>query len=434
MTDLERIEIEGFKGLERVEIEPTDINLITGRNNTGKTSFLEAVDLACSPTNIRQFNENAKAIVKRGFSEAAIKTETDAKTNGLIIRSASANEADQCLRRILTKHFQSSIKTGTKREGNEGGRPFTEYHTSSIEGIGELEEKFQEVVSKMVSSAVRKIPDSLRGVYLVVELNGEEYPYVYLERSDWRLMVELNAILEDVLLEEFDEEVVEKHPDSYLVQDTECGNHIIEFNTNRSHHLVGGQFLRELPELGSAIFVNQEGLRNNIEDPDDETNAVRVDDIGDFLKDKGLVDNLKTFNLDTLIFQTNDGEKYPVPYEFMGDGFKSMVNLLWELMDDEVENEIVLIEEPENHMHPGYVSELVHFLIDLARDEDIQFFITTHDHNFIKDFFMDMPEEKREYLEDEFSLVKMDDFGADVMNYEDAEHHLKDLHLDLRGI
>lgn len=55
MTELEHIEIEGFEGLEHVEFEPSDINLITGRNNTGKTSFLEAVDLLFNPSKFNKF-------------------------------------------------------------------------------------------------------------------------------------------------------------------------------------------------------------------------------------------------------------------------------------------------------------------------------------------------------------------------------------------
>ena len=55
MTELEHVEIEGFKGLEHVEFEPTDINLVTGRNNTGKTSFLEAIDLLYNPDSATDF-------------------------------------------------------------------------------------------------------------------------------------------------------------------------------------------------------------------------------------------------------------------------------------------------------------------------------------------------------------------------------------------
>jgi len=100
-----------------------------------------------------------------------------------------------------------------------------------------------------------------------------------------------------------------------------------------------------------------------------------------------------------------------------------------------VENEIVLLEEPDTHMHAGYVREVVYFLIDLAREEDVQLFITTHDSDFINDFFTEnLTDEEEAYLEDEFSLLRMEEDGAVVEDYETARENLKDLHLDLRGI
>lgn len=39
MNRFERIEVSGFKGLTSIDFAPGDINLITGRNNIGKTSM-----------------------------------------------------------------------------------------------------------------------------------------------------------------------------------------------------------------------------------------------------------------------------------------------------------------------------------------------------------------------------------------------------------
>lgn len=51
---LDNIKIEGFRGLEGLEIEGTSkFNLIVGQNNSGKTSLLEALFLHCAPLNCR---------------------------------------------------------------------------------------------------------------------------------------------------------------------------------------------------------------------------------------------------------------------------------------------------------------------------------------------------------------------------------------------
>lgn len=161
---------------------------------------------------------------------------------------------------------------------------------------------------------------------------------------------------------------------------------------------------------------------------------IKTDEIGDFLREKQIVDNLKTFTLDSLVFEPDDGEKYSVPFDQMGEGFRAIVGLLWELLDDDLP-EVVFLEEPSTHMHPGYVRELVYFLVDLAREEDVQLFLTTHDSDLLNDLFTDnLTEEEVSFLESEFRLVQMQDGTADVMEYREAEHTLEELMLDLRGI
>lgn len=435
MTELEYIEIEGFKGLEHVEFEPTDINLITGRNNTGKTSLLEAMELSSNLKEIRDFDEKASALIKRGFSEAVVETEIGPGANELVIRPATADEAERYLREALTEHIRSSIRIGIKHDEERNTVSLSSFLVSSIDISNKLDEKLHETISKVLTRSVEEIPKSLTLVNLVVELNGEDYPYIYFDNGEWWSLAELSSIFEEVIQNVFTEEVVEKHADSYVVHDPNKENQTIEFDTGYSYVLRGGHFLREPPEPGDINFVTCGELTNKIEDTDDESQAVRVDDIGDFIEEKGIVAELKTFNLETLIFETEDGEKQPVPYEFMGDGFKAMVGLLWELMDDDVEDQIILLEEPETHMHPGYIREVVYFLINLAREEDVQLFITTHDSDFINDFFTEnLTDEEEAYLEDEFTLLRMEEDSAVVEDYETARENLKDLHLDLRGI
>ena len=93
--------------------------------------------------------------------------------------------------------------------------------------------------------------------------------------------------------------------------------------------------------------------------------------------------------------------------------------------------DVVLLEEPDTHMHPGYVRELVYFLIELAREDDVRLFVTTHDNDF---FVENLTDEERAFLDAEFRLVQMQDDGADVMDDEEAERTLTELKRDLRGL
>ncbi|WP_135823998.1 ATP-binding protein [Halorussus ruber] len=428
MTKLEHIEVEGFKGLEHVEFEPTDINLITGRNNTGKTSFLEAVDLLFEPINLQEFGNNLDSVIHRDFDYTEISGKCGSENLKIEIRKPSLSEAERLFFEIASDigGFQMTLTQFTTEEGTE---------ISSEEGkTGAPRQIYEDIRNSVVDAIkenmVREPTEELQDEILILSAADREYPCFMGGKKSTSL---IKRIIKDVMNEFQENEDIDDHG-FYHNQRGPRG--YFEFYSRRVELGLPPEntFIKQPKSGNSATFIKSTILTKSINETNDSQESVKIDDIGDFIKEKGIVDRLKTFSLDTLIFETEDGEKQPIPYDFMGDGFKAMVGLLWELMDDEVEDQIVLIEEPETHMHPGYVAELVHFLINLARDENIQFFITTHDHDFIKDFFMDMPEEKREYLEDEFSLVKMDDFGADVSTYEEAEHHLKDLHLDLRGI
>jgi len=48
---IKKVRIQNYKGLEDLEFEPSRINIFVGRNNTGKSSALEAVALTLSATN-----------------------------------------------------------------------------------------------------------------------------------------------------------------------------------------------------------------------------------------------------------------------------------------------------------------------------------------------------------------------------------------------
>jgi predicted ATPase len=195
-----------------------------------------------------------------------------------------------------------------------------------------------------------------------------------------------------------------------------------------------GFFLDEPNNTEQAKLIKTPVTDVSDHEPESEKDALKIDDIEDEITERGIVDNLKDFDLDYLVFEEN-GEKDSVPFDFMGDGFKSMVGILWELVEDD-ESEIVMIEEPENHMHPGYVQEMFDFLVTMAREDDIQLFITTHSIDFINYMFDEnLPEEHREFLKDELSVIRMESPElAAVFDYEEAKKNSEELHLDLRGI
>ena len=100
---------------------------------------------------------------------------------------------------------------------------------------------------------------------------------------------------------------------------------------------------------------------------------------------------------------------------------------------------VILIEEPEVHMHPGYIIEFVRYLINFSINNDIQFFITTHSEDLINNFLSaEINEKLQNTLKKELKIIRLTNANGenivDTMNYEDAFENINTLYLDLRGI
>lgn len=413
MTELEHIEIEGFKGLEHVEFEPSEINLITGRNNTGKTSFLEAVDLLFNPASLQNFSDNFDSIVNLDYNHCRIRGMTIESEVKTILKRPSVQETERHVSEAILESITYKPGSLNRQENKD---------------VEALENKARTIARRVLEEEIthNSLTD-LQDEILVLSTDDKEYP-CFLEGDHIESIV--IKILKEISTEigEEEEAVYRSVMNEALGIGVSSGWLGIDLTPENT-------FLNQLQNTDSAIFIKSSNLAGDIKRSDDEQEPIKIDDIGDYLKEKELVDNIKTFTLDYLVFEDEDGEKEQIPYDFMGDGFKSIVGLLWELIDEKAENNIVLLEEPETHMHPGYIREVVYFLINLAREEDIQLFITTHDSDFINDFFTEnLTDEEEAYLEEEFSLLRMEEDSAVVEDYETARENLKDLHLDLRGI
>lgn len=403
MTELERIEIEGFKGIESLAFEPSGINLITGRNNTGKTSVLEAINILFDSEYLRELEDNLDTLINVHSKSCHIDGATADEEVQVELRYPNRSE----VRSWFIDDILSQSPLDIVLDSEEGVPLDEESKHRVLRQIAD-EHLTEELLSDVLKDGI------------VLTVGEEEYPYFYSGSKAAGFLNDLAGDLSNTLKEEFSIDIGEE----------QIRNAIL----HSAYFFDQGYFVEEAPPTSPVKLVDSSDLTTGVDRGGEEGDPIRIDDIGDFIREKRLAENLKTFTLDYLVFE-EDGEKYQIPFEFMGDGFKSVVGLLWELMDDEVENEIVLIEEPENHMHPGYTRQVIYFLIQLAQEEDVQLFITTHNSDFINGFFNEnLTEDQCEYLKEEFSLIRMEKDAAQVLNYETAESDLKDLHLDLRGI
>jgi len=163
----------------------------------------------------------------------------------------------------------------------------------------------------------------------------------------------------------------------------------------------------------------------------------RIYKIEKLIKEKSLIKNLERLDFDYVLLKEGNPNK-SVPFSFLGDGFKALVGLLWELSSDNLKNNIILLDEPDIYMHPGYINELIKIILTFSMDFNIQFFIVTHNSDFISEIIEgEFTKEQKKFLEKEFTLFKMDTLKGlttvDKANYKEAIDIRENLLLDLRG-
>lgn len=117
-----------------------------------------------------------------------------------------------------------------------------------------------------------------------------------------------------------------------------------------------------------------------------------------------------------------------IPLATMGDGFK--VSLLVTLSAQTITGGVLILEEPENFLHPGLMMHLVEELMITAKEHGLQIFTSTHSEEFLR-FCLERAGDLS------VSIIKMNridgNFEANIMPKEEALKKINDLGLDLRG-
>lgn len=388
MGHVERAEISGFKCLSAVDLECGQLNVLTGRNGTGKTSILEAIQLAHDPTALEKYKQRPEKAINIDSGQADIRIE-----RGTDVLSISLHEADE---QTAVSAVAESIQEGTVVvQENEavGSRssatPLSEYNSELLGRIEQEVEKFASELSERVVA--------------VTTQNATE-TYVASSRHLARPVVD---ILGDM--------------------DSLSEGEQLSFSPRRTPEVLNHAIQTE-----SVLFVSPSDTRRRGHPArGKETRQVRV---RNFLRDHDILPNLESFSFDELVFD-EDGEQYAIPYDFLGEGTKTITSLVWQLLSDEEIPDVILLEEPENHLHPGYVKELVEFLIEFARDEDAQLFVTTHNVDFLREFFNDATVGDHEaWLDEEFRLIQTTELSPKQFDYGQAREYVEELQLDLRGL
>lgn len=441
--ELKNLEVHNFRSFSDIKIRPTRLNIIVGRNNSGKTSLIEAISMVFNHTSeIRLFSQNPSLIInaERNENETRISAKTDHESTSILLKKASMDEVAIELRKFIwdkLKLFLSfelnSIKGTRKKTSNSKladalsdltTSPEFEKAVNNFTGTEEFLALAEKVADKSISiNSGRDI--SIRTPKLVELFDSpviealSKLIFNYLETKD---KTEFSS-MERVILEDFRD---------FFRYNQLTLNHWIR-KTNPEDLSVAYGFNSKLFKRISHSRTDDFNL--NIRRQMTETESIRIEE---FIKNNNLVSNILRFSFRSIVFKKGE-TTYEIPMELMGDGFIALVDLVRNI-SNEIEAKIVAIEEPERDLHPGYIEEFASYLVKLAKESGTQFFITTHSDDFLKEVFRlaegDGP--VANFIAKELSIVRLTKIRGNsicsVRSFSEARTELEELELDLRGV
>jgi hypothetical protein len=383
---ISQLQISGFRCLEQFELQPDKINIFVGRNNSGKSSVLEAVTIGASSTT--------------GYRDAI----------GDDILMRLANRRNWALEYFVRLGADSS--NILVRRGDESSTEQVEINLSYLVGAksGSLSDATLTVMRSRATELAHRYPPrylverrqplperrDVDAASLATAVAQEEAFQMDRLLEEPKLLVRFGT-REDVLFQ-FDRQLVRSSPT--ISAWPEESN--ILFTGVRSENDLKQLYDRLLPTARFATVMEQvkEGI--------------------DYLTD------LRTLQDDIFVYQR--ALDRPIPISLMGDGFRDVLRIAF--MAALTRNGIAVFEEPENSLHPGFLGLATDYLSRAATKGSTQLFISTHSLEFVQYMLERAP--------DITKIIRMsqtdNEISYEILTGKEALEESKEIGTDLRGV
>jgi hypothetical protein len=178
------------------------------------------------------------------------------------------------------------------------------------------------------------------------------------------------------------------------------------------------------------LLFDFERVTYDIEDLHDsvvETGKIRR--AVDLLKERDIIDDIRKTERGLMVFPKQYDE--PLPLSSMGDGFLALLKIIFLIAI--AERGVILIEEPEVSLHPGYLDIIAEEIV--LNSDKVQFFISTHSFDLIQAIL----EKAEKYKKlDEINIVRLhyreaaNQIYPEVLDGEMAKEEIDEIGTDLR--
>lgn len=405
---IKEVHIDNFKALNAFSFNPKRINLLVGRNNTGKTSVLEAINYMFNVEDIKSA-EHTSSLVNVFAQEARLSSRYDHDAVQLILKKPDTQTTERLLRTQLIDNFKTFEEKFSEDVLMIKKSEFTKDVQEDIEKL---------LIAPIDNDAIQK----LSGTSLVAIQNEKERIYISNSPDKDKLEMHIANTVSMYLSKKFNRKI----PFYAIPPLFSFGGYL---TVAKKRQVL---FIRRLCRQGAARLARGLPKKRG----DDE--ALIFSKIDKLIKEYDLLDNFDHFGVNYDLIFKKDGKSWTVPLALMGDGFQVIISLLRYTLQSHVENTVILIEEPDTHMHPAYVKELADYIIEFSKKRNVQFFITTHNSDLIESFLSpELSESERQFLTDEFSILRMEQIGGRIntssSDYKTALSDKNELLNDLRG-
>ena len=421
---IKEVGIENFKGIDSIKFKPKLLNVIVGRNNTGKTSIIEAIAMALDGTFLDEnYSESPTSIINYLANSGEISLALSENRNTKLVLKFKRIDEHDLYKNIVSKTLNDikKIQAGSEKKTTSGTIDSKKIKKAIDSNDISIFQDAIEVILKnrFTTDIIKKLLQDC----VLVNNGNEEY---LLFGNDFRSFV--NQITEAVIEKIYDKSVVKQLVWSTNFSLIHYSTYSPIFPSQRKKSIYDSTkmiFVKNPLQTLQTLLITKEGHQEL---------SLEIEDI---LKKDDVLPNLIRFDFTELVFDTPESRK-SVKFNRMGEGFQTLVAILAILKSNGNVNSIFLMEEPEVHMHPGYVGELVKYLAQISSSLKIQFFITTHSYDLIQSLLEEENPDLKEFLEKNLLLLRLnkvnDTIIGENITYKDAKKDSSVLLLDLRGI
>lgn len=360
--------IENFRGYENTEVDFTDLNVIIGKNDVGKSTILEALKFFFDE--IKANNNDLNVYSGRNDFSITCFFEVDPRER-ISLDSSESKETSTTLEDefLLNENGLLQIKkvweNGKQKTFLVANHPNIWEEPLITLKINKLKTYIPKEQEDLVNRAIKKEIRAFLFKNTELEFQQQEIDISTKESDISSIYDKLNKRMPRFFLFKADRENTDQ--DNEVAQVTKAITQGVTQGIEQEFEYIKDKILEEITNFTNSTLKRLKEFNNEV-----------VQNISANIKAKTM-DSLFSFD-----FQSDD----KIPFNNRGSGIKRLFLLSFFLEDSERKtnnsNMIYAIEEPETSQHPNFQKMIIETLKKISQSNGRQIFITTHTPEIVK--------------------------------------------------